>query len=69
MVREIASALAGKAAVVQVNTQENGQVAGRFGITGIPALILLRRGRVVDNLSGAQSKDAVLSWFRKSLAR
>lgn len=55
------------AAVVQVNTEENPQVAGRFGIRGIPALVLLRKGKVLASLSGAQSKEAVISWVRSTL--
>ncbi len=67
MVREIARELAGTAAVVQANTEESGRVAGRFGIRGVPALVLLRRGKVLGSLSGAQPKEAVLSWVRSTL--
>ena len=64
--REIAGELAGKAVVVQVNTQENPQLAERFAIRGIPALLLLKQGRVVATLNGAQDKHAVLAWFREN---
>gem|GEM_PF-1086234 len=67
MVRETARELAGRGAVVQVNTQENPQLAGRFGIRGIPALVLLVQGKVVGSLNGAQPKEAVLSWVRSAL--
>lgn len=67
MVREIARELAGRGAVAQVNTQENPQVASRFGIRGIPALVLLQRGKILGSLNGAQSKEAVLSWVRSTL--
>jgi thioredoxin 2 len=63
-VRKVAGMLAGEAAVVQVNTQENPALAGRFGVSGIPALLLLKEGRTVDRLSGAQSSEAVIHWFR-----
>jgi len=63
-VRTIAEKLAGQAAVVQVNTQENPGLAGRFGVRGIPVLMLLKGGKVVDQLAGAQPVAAVLEWFR-----
>ena len=63
----MAEQLAGKAAVVQVNTQDNPALAGRFGVRGIPVMMLLRQGRVVDQLSGAQTVAAVLAWFRRHL--
>lgn len=63
-VRKAAEMLAGAAAVVQVNTQDNPGLAGRFGIRGIPALYLLRNGNVIDQFSGARSSEAIVSWFR-----
>ncbi len=65
MVRTVAEKLAGQAAVMQINTQDNPNLAARFGIRGIPAIVLLKQGRVVDQLPGAQPLDAVLAWFRR----
>ena len=50
---------------MQINTQDNPNLAARFGIRGIPAIVLLKQGRVVDQLPGAQPLDAVLAWFRR----
>ena len=61
----MAELLAGNAAVIQVNTQENPALAGRFGVRGIPVVLLLRNGRVIDQLAGAQSAEAVVAWFRR----
>lgn len=60
----MAQSLAGCAAVVAINTQDNPNIGGRFGVRGIPVLFLLRQGRVVDQLAGAQSPEAVLAWVR-----
>jgi len=62
-VRTIAERLGGKAAVVQVNTQENPRLAGRFKVSGIPVTLLLRHGQVVDQLAGAQPAEQVVNWF------
>ncbi|MFA7405479.1 MAG: thioredoxin family protein [Pelobacteraceae bacterium] len=64
-VRKAAEMLAGVAAVVQVNTQENPALAGRYGVRGIPALFLLREGRVIDQCAGSQSSEAIVAWFRR----
>ena len=65
MVRTLAEKLAGQAALVQINTQDSPNLAARFGIRGIPALVLLKQGQVIDQLPGAQPLDAVLAWFRR----
>ena len=57
--------LAGNAAVVQINTQESPNLGRRFGVQGIPAVYLLRQGKVVDQISGAQTPEAVVAWFRR----
>lgn len=61
----MAQSLAGCAAVVAINTQENPNIGARFKVRGIPALFLLRRGEVVDQISGAQSPEAILAWVRR----
>ena len=69
MVRAAAQQLAGQAAVVQVNTQQNSRLADRFQVRGIPALVILRRGRMLDSLSGARPLPEILAWFRRVVAR
>jgi len=66
VVRTLAEKVAGQAAVLQINTQDSPNLAARFGIRGIPVIVLLKQGRVVDQLAGAQTLDAVLSWFKHS---
>lgn len=61
MVREIAGELAGRAVVVQVNTQENNRVAARLGVRGIPVVFLLKDGKVLAQLAGKQTKSALLA--------
>lgn len=57
--------LAGSAAVVSINTQENPNLGGRFGVSGIPATYLLRHGKTIAQLAGAQTPEAILAWFRR----
>ena len=64
-VRETAEILAGTAAIIQVNTQENPGLASRFGVKDIPVLFMLRQGKVIGQLPGRHSSDAIISWFRQ----
>ncbi len=64
-VQKVAGMLAGEAAVVQVNTQENPALAQRFSVNSIPVLALIRQGKVADRLSGVQSSEAIAAWFRR----
>lgn len=56
--------MAGRGAVVQVNTEENPQLAARFNVRGIPAVIIFQGGRETDRISGAMEKKALLDWWK-----
>ena len=56
--------LAGRAAIIQVNTEGSPRLAARFGVRGIPVLHLLHKGSSLDQLPGAQSAEAIVAWFR-----
>ncbi|KAF0221422.1 MAG: thioredoxin [Geobacteraceae bacterium] len=59
----MAGELAGRGAVVQVNTEENPVLATRFGIRGIPAVLLLEKGKVITRQEGALDRTSLLNWF------
>jgi thioredoxin 2 len=68
VVQKAAREMAGQGAVVQVNTEENPQLAARFNIRGIPAVILFQGGRETDRISGAMEKNALLAWWRSHIS-
>jgi thioredoxin 2 len=59
--------LAGRAAVIQVNTDQNPQLAARFSVRGIPVLHLLQQGKSLDTLSGNQPAESIVAWFRSKV--
>lgn len=52
----IAGEYAGKLAVGKLDVGSNSTTAGRYGIRGIPTLLLFNQGRVVEQRVGAQGK-------------
>ncbi len=67
IIRTLAERLAGKAAVVQINTQENPILASRFAIRGIPVVFLFHNTKFIDQLPGARNVEELLSWFRRHI--
>ena len=53
----VAGELEGKMAVGKLNVDDHPGVAGRFGIRGIPTMILFKSGQPVDQIVGLVSKD------------
>ena len=54
---EVARDYGDKVRVVKVNVDENQSVPAKYGIRGIPTLMLFRNGAVVDTKVGALSKS------------
>ena len=58
-VEAVAKEYAGRARVVKVNVDENPSISQRYGIKGIPTLILFRSGKEEERVVGATSKEAL----------
>jgi thioredoxin 1 len=56
IVDALAEELHGSIIVAKLNVDENPQTAGRFGIRGIPTLLLFKRGQVVESIMGLADK-------------
>ena len=64
LVEELAAEYAGKVAFGKLNVDENTMVPRRFGVRGIPTLIVFKDGQIVDTSVGACSKSHIESKFR-----
>ena len=60
IVDELANEYAGKVKVRKLNTDENQQIASRFGVRSIPTLLVLKDGVEIDRLVGAHPKEQIL---------
>ena len=47
--------------VCKVNVDQNPELASRFGIMSIPALLVLEKGQILSQARGARPKDAILA--------
>jgi thioredoxin 2 len=58
---------AGRIKLVKVNVDESPVTAGRFGVQGIPTLLVLDKGTVVARQTGAAPESALRDWLDKAL--
>lgn len=57
---EVATEMGAKAKIVKVNVDENGELAQKYGIRGIPTLIFFKEGEVRSTLVGTQPKTEIV---------
>ncbi len=67
IVDEIASQYKGRVRVAKMNVDENQSTPGRYGVRGIPTLILFKGGKVVDQLVGAVPRNQIKELVEKGL--
>lgn len=53
--------------VVKVNIDQNPETPARYGVRGIPTLLLVKGGQVIDQHVGALSKNALDSFVSKAI--
>lgn len=57
IIAELAEEYAGKIKVGKVNTDEEGQLAQKFGIMSIPTVMFFKDGEVVETVVGFRPKE------------
>jgi len=57
----------GKVKVGKLNVDENPATPGKYGVRGIPTLILFKDGKVVDQVVGAVPKNQLEGLIKKAL--
>jgi len=67
MLNEVADELADKVTVAKLNIDENPQTPPRYGIRGIPTLILFKNGTVEAQKVGALSKAQLKEFLESHL--
>ncbi len=60
VVDELAKEYAGKLKVVKMNVDDNPQTPSKYGVRGIPNLILFKGGEVKDQIVGAVPKSQLV---------
>ena len=68
VVDAIAGEYVGKVKILKLSVDENQATPAKYGVRGIPTLILFNKGEVVDRLVGAQPKANVENLLKKVIA-
>ncbi len=63
---EISKDLEGQVTIAKVNIDENPMTPSKFGVRGIPTLMLFKDGKLVSTQVGAMAKNRIDSWIKES---
>ncbi len=67
MIDELAAEYSGQLKVGKVNVDENPKTPGKYGVRGIPTLILFKDGEIVEQITGAVPKSQIEELVKKAI--
>jgi thioredoxin 1 len=65
---EVASAYEGKMQIAKMNVDDNRDIPAKFGIRGIPTLMIFKDGQLAATKVGAMSKSQLTAFIDQQLA-
>ena len=64
---EISSEYADKINIIKINIDENPITPSKYGIRGIPTLLLFKKSELVSTKVGAYPKGKIVEWIEETL--
>ncbi|HEY3781944.1 MAG TPA: thioredoxin [Fimbriimonadaceae bacterium] len=66
-IEQLATEYDGRAKVYKLNVDSEGEIAQRYNVMSIPALLVFKGGKVVDQMVGAAPKQSIAALIDRSL--
>ena len=67
IVDEVAGEMTGKVKVVKINIDESPNAPTKYGVRGIPTLMVFKGGELVDTKVGGMTKSALTDWINSKV--
>ena len=64
---EMATEMGGKITIAKVNIDDNPAIPSKYGVRGIPTLILFKGGEVAATKVGAAPKSQLVEWIESEI--
>lgn len=65
---ELSGEYSGKLTIAKINIDENPETPGRYGVRGIPTLMIFKGGELAATKVGAAPKSTIDAWIKSAIA-
>ena len=69
VLEKLAAKYAGRVKLAKVNVDVSPRTQARFEVRGIPTLVVLKDGKVIDRQTGAAPEPVLTEWLERALAK
>jgi thioredoxin 1 len=63
----VSDELSGKVKVVKINVEDHPMAGSKYGVRGLPTLMMFKDGKVTATHLGAMSKQRITEWINESV--
>tara|TARA_Y100001970_G_C14203823_1_gene842705 strand:- start:49 stop:369 length:321 start_codon:yes stop_codon:yes gene_type:complete len=67
ILEEISNEKQDKVKILKLNIDENPETAQKYGVQGIPTLMIFQEGKLIDTKVGSLPKSQILEWIESHL--
>jgi thioredoxin 1 len=64
---ELSAEFAGELTIAKVNIDDNPETPGRYGVRGIPTLMIFKGGKLAATKVGAAPKSSLAAWIKSAI--
>lgn len=66
-IEAVAAELDGKVKIVKLNVDDFPLVGAKYGVRGLPTMLLFKQGKVAATHNGAMNRQALANWISQSI--
>ncbi len=67
LLEELSGEMEGKVKIVKVNIDDAPEAPGKYGVRGVPTLMIFKGGEIVDTRVGGLPKAQLTSWIEENV--
>jgi thioredoxin 1 len=68
MLDELSGEMSGKLTIAKVNIDQNPETPSKYGVRGIPTMIIFKDGQAIATKVGAMPKSKIVEWIDSVVA-
>lgn len=62
----VADEFSGKVKILKINVEDHPMAGSKYGVRGLPTLMMFKDGKVVDTQLGAKSRQHINDWIKEN---
>lgn len=67
ILEEVDQEIGNQIKIAKLNVDENPDISAKYGVMGIPTMLLFKNGEVVSKMVGVMPKEQIIAWLKEHM--